>query len=478
MDQHLRELLNRFVVDQDHVAFEDLHEAVRPLVASVCRARLREQSAVEDAVQTTLLKLVENAGGLHGSVTAWLVRTAKNACVDRIRRDAAQSRRAATLVNDVRADSQEPLTHARALAHLQNALAAAPPDVRHLLIERFIKGQRLADLAARSERSVASLSRDISRAVEELACIFQSLDQDGDHLPQLRWNEEPLAYGLRNSAVEPLRPTAPGWTRPIRIGVLVSYASFITPNFRNDRLAIASQAVGLDLALDPRFDLIALVEPDTSHLPVIERHIRDRDVSDGILDASDGESLKTLDVIWFGKQWIVLPAVTAAIRHAVERGAGLLSVAEKSFATRSDPNLNALLLARERPHHCCTGLSHGDCYRPLPATVHHTHPALPGLRAGAQVQMDGCTTWANFVAGAKPLISFDAPRPPSCNCDQCRGTNLTAMPTPPPVLATGSIGRGRALVLYTNHLRSIIGPKFPGNTVTGMIEWLAEPRRS
>ncbi len=70
------ELLRRFVVDQDHVAFEALIKRHGPMVLNVCRRKLPNRSDAEDAFQATFIVFVRKAGSMmkHPSVSVagWL----------------------------------------------------------------------------------------------------------------------------------------------------------------------------------------------------------------------------------------------------------------------------------------------------------------------------------------------------------------------------------------------------------------------
>lgn len=73
-----RELLERFVAEQDEHAFRVLVENHGRMVLAVCRSVLREPFEVEDAFQRTFLLLVRKAGtiGRRAALGPWLHRAA------------------------------------------------------------------------------------------------------------------------------------------------------------------------------------------------------------------------------------------------------------------------------------------------------------------------------------------------------------------------------------------------------------------
>jgi len=92
------ELLHRFVVSKDEVAFTTLVTRHRRLIGAVCRHVLSQEEDVEDAVQATLLVLVRRADSIRktASVASWLYgtayRTAMNAKKSAIRCQAREKR--------------------------------------------------------------------------------------------------------------------------------------------------------------------------------------------------------------------------------------------------------------------------------------------------------------------------------------------------------------------------------------------------
>ena len=67
-------LLERYLLDRDESAFEELVERHGPMVLSLCRRCLRDPRDVEDAFQATFLVLVRKGSSLRdaGALSSWL----------------------------------------------------------------------------------------------------------------------------------------------------------------------------------------------------------------------------------------------------------------------------------------------------------------------------------------------------------------------------------------------------------------------
>ncbi|MEM9294721.1 MAG: sigma-70 family RNA polymerase sigma factor [Planctomycetota bacterium] len=69
----------------DAEAFGVLLQRYRGRVLAVCRRRLNNEADAEDATQDVFVKLLESARGIDDNLEGWLVRCARNTCVDVIR---------------------------------------------------------------------------------------------------------------------------------------------------------------------------------------------------------------------------------------------------------------------------------------------------------------------------------------------------------------------------------------------------------
>lgn len=120
------ELLERFAVDRDELAFETLVRRHGPLVYGVCRRVLRDEHAAEDAFQAAFLVLVRQAASVSkkASIRSWLYGVALRVALRARQREDLRRRR-----------EQETPPRATVEATLE-------PDVRSILDEEV---QRLPE---------------------------------------------------------------------------------------------------------------------------------------------------------------------------------------------------------------------------------------------------------------------------------------------------------------------------------------------
>ncbi len=82
------ELVREFRAHGDQASFRKLFERHRRRVYSACRVFLREASSAEDATQETFLRAYQNVDRfVAGNFIGWLMRIAKNVCIDQWRRN-------------------------------------------------------------------------------------------------------------------------------------------------------------------------------------------------------------------------------------------------------------------------------------------------------------------------------------------------------------------------------------------------------
>src|SRR5688500_15098171 len=176
------ELLERCRREQDRRAYEELVEAHRPLVASVCRRFLRDPDDLDDAVQETFLKFAANLDTLTGSVPAWLSATAQAASVDLIRRSIRERNRRQGLAKTARIRGASSGTELEQLAlreavraRLHDAMRLLGPAERDVLAERFFRRTPLGVLAVQLGVSVPTASRRVTAALRHLSLVLRDL---------------------------------------------------------------------------------------------------------------------------------------------------------------------------------------------------------------------------------------------------------------------------------------------------------------
>ena len=136
------DLLARFAADRDPAAFEVLVWRHGRMVYATCRRALADHHAAEDAFQATFLILARKAGGVRGSVPAWLHRVARRVAA----RAAKQTRPMSRLAADPPAPAVPPPDFAlRAL--LDEEIDRLPDRLRRPVVLCYLDG-RTTDEAA------------------------------------------------------------------------------------------------------------------------------------------------------------------------------------------------------------------------------------------------------------------------------------------------------------------------------------------
>jgi RNA polymerase sigma-70 factor (ECF subfamily) len=159
----------------DRRAYEDLLRECLPLLRQICRARLRDATEAEDAVQDTLLTIHRARASYDASrpFRPWLVAITERRALDRIRARGRRSGREAVL--DLAADLAAPTGSADAAidadcaaAKLRDAVQDLPQSQRTALGLTKLQDMSLQEASARSGMSVGAIKVATHRAVQTL----------------------------------------------------------------------------------------------------------------------------------------------------------------------------------------------------------------------------------------------------------------------------------------------------------------------
>ena len=159
----------------DRRAYEDLLRECLPLLRQICRARLRDATEAEDAVQDTLLTIHRARASYDASrpFRPWLVAITERRALDRIRARGRRSGREAAL--DLAAELAAPEARAdaaldadRAAAKLRDAVQELPESQRTALGLTKLQDLTLQEASARSGMSVGAIKVATHRAVQTL----------------------------------------------------------------------------------------------------------------------------------------------------------------------------------------------------------------------------------------------------------------------------------------------------------------------
>ncbi|MCA3389490.1 MAG: RNA polymerase sigma factor [Roseomonas sp.] len=159
----------------DRRAYEDLLRECLPLLRQICRARLRDATEAEDAVQDTLLTIHRARASYDASrpFRPWLVAITERRALDRIRARGRRSGREAAL--DLAAELPAPegsadaaLDANRAAAKLRDAVQDLPQSQRTALGLTKLQDLTLQEASARSGMSIGAIKVATHRAVQTL----------------------------------------------------------------------------------------------------------------------------------------------------------------------------------------------------------------------------------------------------------------------------------------------------------------------
>lgn len=507
LDEQLTEHLERYRRDRDPVAFGSLAAAAMPLIGSIAMQRLRDPHLVDDARQEVLIRLSRHADAIHGSVAAWVSATTRTVCVDLIRRQASQRRRIAELAGlRAAAATDEALIADSVRRRLDDALALLDPQTQALVRQRFLRGQPLRSVADEFQTSIATASRHVNRAIAELQQAYESLGIDGltadalldtvagDARRTYRADAGLSSYLHRPNGPRDLAGGAPrtagpdGWPRPIRIGVIVSHTSAIWPNHLGSMIAIENQVQWIRFLADPRFELVGVIEPGSGDQPQVERIIRSFDLAAGLIDGTDSDAMRTLDVIYLGWQPRIAPAMIRAVADAVREGIGCYNAGvtythrgDYHRLSREDPYMQGLRLAEAVLGAYCTtdvGWPKGRHMVPVPVTIQSRHETIPGLEPGDRLNLAGCGLLVRPKPGVQVLATQERLVRHTCGCADCHAAPMTTEELPMHEMMVGTYGRGRVFVSQSPETEPVLRhPKLEGNWLETLFTWLAEPRR-
>lgn len=175
----------------DDVAWEILVGRTQGRVYAITLQYLRDREEARDVAQEVFVKLYKNVHRVacassdseaSGTLLAWLLRTARNASLDRLRRKKARRHDAQVPVDDVH-DLSDPAatpeevglaTARRALVH--RALGELAPESREMILLKEIQQMKLTEIAELLGLPVGTVKSRSHRARAELARVVESLD--------------------------------------------------------------------------------------------------------------------------------------------------------------------------------------------------------------------------------------------------------------------------------------------------------------
>jgi RNA polymerase sigma-70 factor (ECF subfamily) len=153
------ELALRFKETGDQECFAQLFVRYRKMVFFVCRSFFDDGSAAEDATQETFLRAYQNIDQFHGGdFSRWLMRIAKNVCIDEWRKRRPVSELDETTVgadsNAITFDSS--FDHLLAVEKVSQEMKLLPPEQQQCL-QLKIEGYSYEETAVRTGFSIEAV---------------------------------------------------------------------------------------------------------------------------------------------------------------------------------------------------------------------------------------------------------------------------------------------------------------------------------
>ncbi|MFZ0794848.1 MAG: RNA polymerase sigma factor [Candidatus Korobacteraceae bacterium] len=157
------QIVRQFAETGDPACFAELFARHRKRIYFACRAFFENGSAAEDATQETFLRAFQNIRRFQeGNFCAWLMRIAKNVCIDQWRKRrpelGAEESQIETLPADGALDERADLRIA--VQKLREEMEALTSDQRRCL-EMTIEGYSYEETATRTGRPIKAVKSNI-----------------------------------------------------------------------------------------------------------------------------------------------------------------------------------------------------------------------------------------------------------------------------------------------------------------------------
>jgi RNA polymerase sigma-70 factor, ECF subfamily len=157
--------------------------AHRESVFCLCLGFARNRNDAWDLAQETFARALRHAGEAPVRfLKAWLLRIARNVCIDRTRRD--RYRRTEPLADTVIAAGHSPETHTanqEAIARVRAAIARLSPRLRDVLVLREYGELSYEEIAHTLAVSPGTVMSRLSRARQAVLAFYQEELHDDPH---------------------------------------------------------------------------------------------------------------------------------------------------------------------------------------------------------------------------------------------------------------------------------------------------------
>ena len=166
----------------DASAFGDLYERYRQPLYRYCLARSSSPHEAEDLVSEVFLKAMESLARYRDQglpFIAFLYRVARNAAIDRSRKDKGSSLFDMAVEPRSSVDVEGDAARASDMDTVLGALRKIKPEYREVILLRFVEGYSAADVAKLLDKAEKAIWNLQQRGLERLR---NELRRSGDHV--------------------------------------------------------------------------------------------------------------------------------------------------------------------------------------------------------------------------------------------------------------------------------------------------------
>lgn len=144
-----------------------------PLICTYCNGILKNSGAAEEITGDSFLKLWHNRSVIHSAarIRSWLYSTARNGCIDRIRKESREPG-SFPLPEPLEIPDEgthlEAMIRAEMLVQLHRALNDLPPQCRNIFHKLFVEGKDTATVATELDLSINTIKSQRARGIRLL----------------------------------------------------------------------------------------------------------------------------------------------------------------------------------------------------------------------------------------------------------------------------------------------------------------------
>lgn len=159
------ELLHRACADNDPDVFVELVKRYQDFVYNVCYRVLRNEADAQDVAQECFMRLLAKAGTITVSLGGWLHRCATQLSIDTLRSRSHRLKRESEHLAMREGEATE-YTWETVAPHIDKAMDALPEELRHVVVEHFLRQRSETDIAIELGVSTPAISRRLHEGME------------------------------------------------------------------------------------------------------------------------------------------------------------------------------------------------------------------------------------------------------------------------------------------------------------------------